>query len=137
MKIRERTKKEFDNSCMVSSFMSYKILVRKHLNYIIFAPIIVEGSKKIRTRLRVAVLSVRNFICCLCWYFSWCRCGRHCGVAVDDTVPFPALHCALQAISHYLFLISLPENYSKTFRIDASGKPFITAHIFKHHFKKN
>ena len=45
MKIRERTKKEFDNSCMVSSFMSYKILVRKRLNYIIFAPIIIEGQK--------------------------------------------------------------------------------------------
>ena len=30
---------------MVSSFMSYKILIRKHLNYIIFAPIIIEGQK--------------------------------------------------------------------------------------------
>ena len=45
MKIRERTKNEFDNSCMVSSFMSYKILVRKRLNYIIFAPIIIGGDE--------------------------------------------------------------------------------------------
>ena len=36
MKIRDRIKSEFDNSCMVRSFMSYKILVRKRLNYIIF-----------------------------------------------------------------------------------------------------
>ena len=45
VKIRERIKSEFDNSCMVSSFMSYKILVRKRLNYIISAPIIIEGAK--------------------------------------------------------------------------------------------
>ena len=43
VKIRERIKSEFDNSCMASSFMSYKILVRKRLNYIIFAPIIIGG----------------------------------------------------------------------------------------------
>ena len=48
MKIRERIKSEFDNSCMVSSFMPYKILVRKRLNYIIFAPIIIEGQKIVR-----------------------------------------------------------------------------------------
>ena len=129
---------------MVSSFMSYKILVRKHLNYIIFAPIIVEGSKKSEPdselpSFRFEIL----FVVCV---------GISVGVAVDDiavspwttlcpsppyTVPSKRLHCALQAISHYLFLISLPENYSKTFRNDASGKPFITAHIFKRHFKKN
>ena len=43
VKIRERIKSEFDNSCMVSSFMSYKILVLKCLNYIIFASIIIGG----------------------------------------------------------------------------------------------
>ena len=30
---------------MVSSFMPYKILVKKRLNYIIFAPIIIEEQK--------------------------------------------------------------------------------------------
>ena len=42
---------------MVSSFMFYKILVRKHLNYIIFALIVIAGelisSKVVTTIIRL------------------------------------------------------------------------------------
>ena len=52
MKIRERIKSEFDNSCMRSSFTSCKILVRDHRNYIIFATATIEESRILKTSCR-------------------------------------------------------------------------------------
>ena len=100
---------------MVSSFMSYKILVRKHLNYIIFAPIIVEGSKKKNQNptpscrpfgSKFYLLFVLVFRLVSLWTTLRCRRGRHCALPRLTLCP-PSGYTVLSKSSHIISFSSL------------------------------
>ena len=93
--------------------MSYKILVRKHLNYIIFAPIIVEGSKKNQNPTPICrpfgskfyLLFVLVFRLVSLWT-TRCRRGRHCALPRLTLCP-PSGYTVPSKSSHIISFSSL------------------------------